>query len=184
MNFTVKQIKNKEVTYNDIGDYMNPIYYLENENEKIDLKSVEQTTRVKKLQEEIKTGSIPAYLELLDSCTPMAFHKIMNDVIEINGRKKKLKECIFIEKQRILVYPVLIKNEESFVYRTFYEYNNETQDILRYYKRNQTMFALINEAILKGDLEFLESIFPYLKLFPCYDCWTKEERLTKKLTKR
>ena len=45
------------------------------------------------------------------------------------------------------------------------------------------MFALINEAILKSDFAFLESISSYLSLFPCYDEWTKKDVLSKKLTK-
>ena len=163
---------------------MNSIFYIGESKEKLDFQKVEESLEVKEMIEEFKNGSILAYLKLLDICTPVAFYKVMNETVNINGTWMKLKDLKYIDKQSILVYSVLIKEENEFVYHILYEYRQNKKDILNYYKRNQTMFALINEAILKNDLEFLESISPYLKLFPCYDYWTKEERLTKKLTKR
>ncbi len=163
---------------------MNSIFYIGESKEKLDFQKVEESLEVKEMIEEFKNGSILAYLKLLDICTPVAFYKVMNETVNINGTWMKLKDLKYIDKQSILVYSVLIKEENEFVYHILYEYRQNKKDILNYYKRNQTMFALINEAILKNDLEFLESISPYLSLFPCYEEWTKEECLTKKLAKR
>ena len=162
---------------------MDSIFYIGKSKEKLDFQKVEESLEVKEMIEEFKNGSILAYFKLLDLCTPVAFYKVMNETVNMNGTWMKLKDLKYIDKQSILVYSVLIKEENEFVYHILYEYRQNEKDIISYYKRNQTMFALINEAILKSDFAFLESISSYLSLFPCYDEWTKKDVLSKKLTK-
>ncbi len=161
---------------------MNSIFYISEFKEKLDSQKVEKSLEAKQMIEEFKNGSILAYLKLLDLCTPVAFYKIMNETVNIDGTWVRLKDLKYIDKQSILVYSVLMKEENEFVYHILYEYRQNKEDILNYYKRNQMMFALINEAIIKSDYEFLESISSYLSLFPCYDGWTKEKGFSKKLT--
>ena len=163
---------------------MNSIFYIGESKEKLDAQKVQDHMEIQQLIHEFQNGSILAYLKLLDLCTPVAFYKVMNETINRHGKYQKLKDVQYINKQNILVYSVVIKEKNEFVYHVLYEYRQDEKDILSYYKRNQTMFALINEAIIKQDFEFLQSISPYLSLFPCYDKWTKEEGFIKKLTMR
>ena len=162
---------------------MNSIFYMGSRAEKLDAQTCLQNKEVQQMIEEYKNGSILAYLKLLDTCTPVAFYKIMNEPIEKNGKWIKLKDLKGVDKQKILLYSSLILEENEFTYRILYEYRQVEEDIIRYYKRNQTMFALINEAILKQDVDFLESVAPYLQHFPCYDWWTKEKGFSKSLKK-